>query len=346
VPSVRIDALGTTIDLEGSAKAVAEVARDWSRCVVADPEGEATKRLDIGQRSTPWLTGRVTREAIEGLAGRRILLHAAGLSTDDGQVLVLVGPSGTGKTTACTELCRSTFGYATDETVAIDGDLGVTAYPKPLLLRRSRATPKDVVSPDELGLAVHPDRLTAHRIVLLRRDGTSPARVEQVPLISGLLAMIRESSALARMDRPLTTLAGIAKWCGGVHALHYAEIAEAGELLRDLMSGARPAEKSWEPLDLPAREPPHEIAPAADTLHAASVHDAIRVGDEVLALRDGRPIQLRGIGSTIWTSAIGGIPTTEVLTRVVVAHDSHPDAQRLVAAAVDTMVEEGLLTRT
>jgi hypothetical protein len=141
VPSVRIDALGTAIDLVGSAEAVAEVSRDWSRCVVVDqdagPHGEkadtssggSVKRLDIGERSTTWLTSRVTREAIEGLAGQRILLHAAGLSTDDGRVLVLVGPSGTGKTTACLEFCRSTYGYATDETVAIDESLQITAYP-------------------------------------------------------------------------------------------------------------------------------------------------------------------------------------------------------------------------
>ena len=129
VPSVRIDALGTALDLVGSAEVVDEVARDWSWCVVPDLDGEPAKALDIGERSTPWLTSRVTREAIEGLAGRRILLHAAGLSTDDGRVLVLVGPSGTGKTTACLEFCRSTFGYATDETVAIDEYLGVVAYP-------------------------------------------------------------------------------------------------------------------------------------------------------------------------------------------------------------------------
>ncbi len=344
MPSVRIDALGTPIDLVGSPEAVDEVARDWSRCVVADSVGGPSTRMDIGERSTTWLTSRVTREAIEGLAGRRILLHAAGLSTDDGRVLVLVGPSGTGKTTACLELCRSEFSYATDETVAIDEHLAITAYPKPLLLRRSQTTPKDVVSPDELGLATHPDRLTAHRIVLLRRDGTSPARLEQVSLVAGLLALIPETSAMARMPRPLSTLARTVEACGGVHALHYTEIAEAADLLTGVMTADAASVEPWEPLTVESPPEPDEPA-AASTLHAAPVHDAIRVGDEVLALHDGRPVWLQGIGSTIWVSAMGGIPEADVRREVERAHDAHPDAARLVAAAIDEMLTQGMLTQ-
>jgi hypothetical protein len=343
VPSVRITALGTPLDLVGSDDAVAEVARDWSRCAVADPVGEPSKRLDIGERSTTWLTSRVTREAIEGLAGRRILLHAAGLSTDDGRVLVLVGPSGTGKTTACLALCRSEFGYATDETVAIDEHLHVTPYPKPLLLRRSQTTPKDVVSPDELGLATHPDRLAAHRIVALRRDGTSPARLEQVPLVDGLLALIPETSALARMPHPLATLARTVEACGGVHALHYTEIAEAADLLMGLMIEDAASVEPWEPLTV--ESPAERDEPAIKTLHAAPVHDAIRVGDDVLALRDGRPIRMQGIGATIWTSAAGGIPDADVRALVEQVHGRHPDAGRLVAAAIDEMLRQGVLAR-
>ena len=46
------------------------------------------------------LSQQVTLAAIEAARGRAWMLHAAGIATPDGQVVVLVGPSGRGKTTA------------------------------------------------------------------------------------------------------------------------------------------------------------------------------------------------------------------------------------------------------
>jgi hypothetical protein len=128
-----------------------------------------------------------------------------------------------------------------------------------------------------------------------------------------------------------------------VHALHYTEIAEAADLLMGLMIEDAESVEPWEPLTV---EPPAERdEPAIKTLHAAPVHDAIRVGDDVLALRDGRPIRMQGIGATIWTSAAGGIPDADVRARVEQAHGRHPDADRLVAAAIDEMLRQGVLAR-
>lgn len=344
MPSIRIDALGVPVDLVGSSEAVTNVGRDWSRCVASHPNGEPSARLDIGRGSSPWLTSRVTREAVTSLAGQRVLLHAAGLSTDDGRVLVLVGPSGVGKTTACLHLGRGRLGYVTDETVSIAEDLRVDTYPKPLLVRTSQVSPKDVVGPDELGLSRCTGHLRAHRLVLLRRDGTSPARLERVPLLAGLLALIPETSSLARLPRPLARLARTVEACGGVHALHYSEIAHADELLMRLIDEIPGAAESWESIESVEDGTPGRPL-AAGTLRSAPVQDALRVGDEVLILRAGRPIWLRGIGATIWTWAVTGAREDDLRPRVERMHGAHADAARLVTDAVSMLLNLGILVR-
>ena len=170
MPDLTLDAIGTHVRVSGDADALRVIAADWSRCVRQEgPADSGVVSVDaVGQgkqASTPWLASRITREGIEGLAGRQVLLHACGLSLDDGRVLVLVGPSGAGKSTASVALCRRSFGYVSDETVAIDSDFAVTPYPKPLLIRNDSTAPKDVVGPDELGLRPHAENQTVTPLV-------------------------------------------------------------------------------------------------------------------------------------------------------------------------------------
>jgi hypothetical protein len=54
---------------------------------------------------------------------------------------------------------------------------------------------------------------------------------------------------------------------------------------------------------------------------------------------------MQGIGATIWTSAAGGIPDADVRALVEQVHGRHPDADRLVAAAIDEMLRQGVLAR-
>lgn len=342
MPTVRIDALGTTIDLVGSAEAVESVSRDWSRCRV-DGRGGAPPdaTLEIGAGSSAWLASRVTKRALQALSGARVLLHAAAVSTQDGRTLVLVGRSGAGKTTACQQLCRTDFGYVTDETVSIDDDLRIVPYPKPLLLRRAEAIPKDVVGPDELEFRTCADQLVCTRMVLLRRDGTQQPRLEPLPLIPAMLALVGQTSGFARMPRPLTSLARVIGACGGAFALHYDEIAGAGATLISLMNDDVALQQTWEPVETDsAAAYPHRVGPV---LKAAPVHEAVRVGDEVLLLRDGLPVWLRGIGSTIWLAAVGGVAESQVLEYVERRHGHHPDAARLVDSAVYNMLAQQLI---
>ena len=82
------------------------------------------------------------------------VLYSVGWNeTDDGGTVALVAASGTGKTTAGRVLGRR-LGYVSDETIAVEHDLTVRAYPKPLSIVVNPATPrvKHERSPDDLGL--------------------------------------------------------------------------------------------------------------------------------------------------------------------------------------------------
>ncbi|MFX6027812.1 hypothetical protein ABTE84_20905, partial [Acinetobacter baumannii] len=59
------------------------------------------------------------------------MLHAAGVAGSDGAVVVLVGPSGAGKTTAIRHLAARA-GYVSDETIALNATGAVLPYRKPL----------------------------------------------------------------------------------------------------------------------------------------------------------------------------------------------------------------------
>ena len=68
------------------------------------------------------------------------MLHACGVADPEGAVIALVAKSGTGKTTASSQLAR-TFGYITDETVAIRADGTLCRIPSPCQLSRRCPVP-------------------------------------------------------------------------------------------------------------------------------------------------------------------------------------------------------------
>ena len=348
MPDLTLDAIGTHVSVSGDADALRVIAADWSRCVRQEgPADLGVVSVDaVGQgkqASTPWLASRITREGIEGLAGRQVLLHACGLSLDDGRVLVLVGPSGAGKSTASVALCRRSFGYVSDETVAIDSDFAVTPYPKPLLIRNDSTVPKDVVGPDELGLRPHAENLSVTRLVLLRRDGTDLAQLSPVPLIDAILALVPESSALARLDDPLASVCRLIDRCGGVRTLHYSEIADAEPLLRHLMDEDTGVTEEWVQLSVHPRARPGELKAGTPWFVASAVQDAIQVGDEVLLLHGSRPVRLQGIGATLWLACREGATESALSDAVIAAHGHHPEAERIVAAAIAELVDRGVL---
>ena len=77
-----------------------------------------------------------------------MMLHACGLADrETGRVVALVAASGTGRTTASTSRAK-TWGYVTDETVAIRDNVSVAPHPKPLSLKQAIVgPPKTQVEP-------------------------------------------------------------------------------------------------------------------------------------------------------------------------------------------------------
>lgn len=277
-----------------SAEATAQLRRHWSRCLT-DPVGghellAADSTLPLSREVLLRLTFVLNERAMHELAGRAVMLHAAGLSLAD-RVLVLVAPSGTGKTTAALHL-GGTLGYVTDETVAILLDGSVVPFPKPLaVVDPEQPDLKVHRSPDDLDLLHHAAGLRAGPVVLLdrRRPGSlGRPQLVPVPMLHGLRELVPQTSALTALARPLLTLAGLLGPAGGVHRLVYEEIGEAAPLLQGLLRSA-------------PGDPPHPAV--RDELPAgprAGVIDAIGLGDETLVLHERGQIHLGATGSRAW----------------------------------------------
>ena len=191
-----------------------------------------------------WLTARVTLEAIESQHGRMWMLHACGLADPvSGASVVLVAPSGTGKTTAARVLGR-TFGYLSDETVAIGADGSIVAYPKPLSLLEGGVRPKRQRSPRELGLVEAPAAPVARGAGTAgptrRRDG-APAEgpvVTTVRTVDALPALAAQTSGLRLLPEPLHLMAGHLARTGGLRRISYDDAADLVPVVTDLHEAA------------------------------------------------------------------------------------------------------------
>ena len=73
----------------------------------------------------------INRQVIIGACADRLILHAGGV-VRDGAAIVLPAVMESGKTTLTTGLLDRGCGYLSDEAIAVDHDLTVEGYPKPL----------------------------------------------------------------------------------------------------------------------------------------------------------------------------------------------------------------------
>ncbi len=188
------------------------------------------------------LSQQVTLAAIEAARGRAWMLHAAGIATPDGQVVVLVGPSGRGKTTASRAL-GAVYGYVSDETIAIDDDGRVWPYRKPLSVIEDPAAPKTQLPPSALGLQPLPDaELRVAAVVLLDRDPSYPEAptVEVTDLGDALEELISQTSFLHDQPAALRFIAALAAATGGIRTVKYREAATLPSVIPELVRPARP----------------------------------------------------------------------------------------------------------
>lgn len=353
---VRVRALGVDILLATERPAVRVfLEREWARCLVREDQAAGS---DGPPREVPLdglpevslgygLATAVTRLAIEASIGRLLLFHAAGLADDAGRVLMLVAPSGTGKTTAAAALARSGWGYVSDETVAISADLRVVPYPKPLAVLDGPG-PKVQRSPDDLGLRGCPESLRIHRVVLLERvrgSRVAPS-LDRLALLDGLLELIPQTSSLAALERPLQRLCEVSDACGCVYRLTYSDIGDAEGLVAALARD-EPASGDGRPLEPWAAlgEPPAatSAASAGGLMRRAPYVDAVDVGGEGLVLVGLVPVRLGPLGLTLWRAAGSGATEEALVAAAIREHGPHPGAAATVRSALASMLGAGLL---
>ena len=263
--------------------------------LVRGPEA-TTGEPDSFERRDYYFTTQVTLAGLLATAGRRVNLHAGCVANDAGRVLVVVGPSGTGKTTA-TRALAARLHYLSDETASITPDGVVFPHPKPLsiVVRPDDHTHKEQLSPDDIGLGSTPESGSLHRIVVLHRGVPDRHGLQPLDTTTALMELIEQSSSLASLDAPLTTLLDVMDATGGVLALEYDEIADhVDELIGLLDEVTEPAAKP-EARPEPVRHPGVAGGSAArrghgDTrLHRLPWADAVELGADLVVLLEPVP---------------------------------------------------------
>jgi len=365
--SVLVSALGAhvRIDLDGVSEADAAAIRDAWRDALEPSVAERGMRAeqtspvvaaaisDDTATLLEVLSQRVTLAAIGQRTGALWMLHAAGVAADDGRVVVLVGPSGRGKTTAARVL-GTTFGYVSDETVAIDDDGRVWSYRKPLSVVERSGEPKAQRSPSSLGLGALPDiplRLAA--IVLLDRteDGPEQAVVEQVELGDALADLVAQSSYLTAMPAPLQSMAALAESVGGIRCVRYRDAPALVEVVHRLLAEPPPASAGVGRDARPVSAGRVAGEPAAGPVYSRTPHvDVLGLDDpDRLAVLHagsagaGTLHVLAGVAPALWRAADAA--SVSDLTTAALAAYGRPegDPEELIEAALGELVAVGVI---
>jgi hypothetical protein len=248
-----------------AAELVEAVAEAWAWCLAEgaydeplEPQRQLEVRLDddvdepvsvgpgtvrggdlatVMDRLTPTVTSLALHEHRSDL----VMFHACGVADPEtGHAVALYGPSGTGKTTLAQALCTE-LAYLSDETVAVDADLQVVPYPKPLSVLRAGDTVKEQVSPGRLSLMRPSER--SYRLcslVQLRRDPAHRGEplLEPLPTVEALPELTAQTSFTREMTRPLHRLADLAHRAGGIRRVTYAEAVQLRPVVRAILDGA------------------------------------------------------------------------------------------------------------
>jgi hypothetical protein len=344
-----LEALGSRFVVTcASAPDAAVLQQQWSRLAAKGTGLPIDLRwIPVDQQGRALLS-EVTSRAIEAAAGTRLMLHAAGIADGDGLVIALVGPSGMGKTTAASYLCRHGFGYVTDETVSIGPEGDVLPFGRPLSLRRPGGEVQR--SPDALGMGVPSGDLSIARIVLLDRvpgHADSPT-LTAVPLVDALLELIPQTSALATLPDPVQLMSRTIDRCGGVLRLTYGEMDErVRSLMSELLGRQVEPHDPWHAFVPPPCSDGVASRRSASVddqeLFQGNVLDGVATDGEALVLVGHVPVRLGEIGVAIWEAARDGVDPSEIVSMVEREHGAHPDAPRIVHEAVDQMLTAALL---
>ncbi|MGC0236660.1 ATP-binding protein [Arthrobacter sp. SD76] len=291
------------------------------------------------------LTTRLTLAAILANAGELTMLHACGVADPlTGAVVALVAKSGSGKTTAASVLAKS-YGYVTDETVAIAHDGSVVPYPKPLSVKHGRSPYKRQVGPDELGLLPVIAMPFIQSIVLLDRvqGGVPMAPVlKKVPLADAVLALLPETSSQAKIGAPLQSLCHLIDDVGGVWQVTYSEAEDLPAVLEPLFREQPRPEPEWE---AKVTESAGTEDIPQDAFRRAPAQDAVAVGGDLLVMLENHVVRLSGIGPAIWEAAAAPVPLEDLMEAVARVHGTPEGYPAAVERAAQQLAAESVLEK-
>ena len=308
------------------------------------------------------ITSEVTLTGINHLRGEALMLHAAGIATDDGRVIGFIGPSGRGKTTASRAL-GSTFGYVTDETLAVMPDGIIVPYAKPLSLGE-RPGHKRTEAASALGLRPAADgELRLAALVLLdRRPGIDQPYVELLELTDVLAELVPQTSFLTELENPLRTLAEIAQSTGGVRRVVYSEADSLPAVVDEILATTSDDRATLSDVATPERDcdcfndalDAHLNGTTVDrvvgppgTYRRASHLDALLVDDQLLVMLPGVVTVLDGVGPIVWLAANDS--TEDELRAAALRQLPEPpegvDPAAVIASVIEELVDGDLLVR-
>jgi hypothetical protein len=319
----------------------------FSACVAYKASNRAVEEFELGASSfeelAESLTSRLTIAAILANAGQLTMLHACAVADlNTGAVVALVAKSGTGKTTAASVLGK-TYGYVTDETVAIRPDGTVVPYPKPLSVKQGEGAPKRQVGPADLELLKAPPGLQLSSMVLLDRvEAAEPVTpvLRRLPLVDAVMALIPDSSSQGEIGQPLQSLCGLIGSVGGVWHVTYSEATDLPEALAPLFGKQQHTEQEWKPR-ASRKATAGEVQ--SGFVRQAAHKDAVAVGDQLLVMLDSGIVQLAGIGPAIWEAAAEPLTPRRLTEAVAKVHGTPEGYRDAVVRAMNRLISEGVL---
>jgi hypothetical protein len=308
------------------------------------------------------ITSEVTLTGITHLRGEALMLHAAGIATDDGRVIGFIGPSGRGKTTASRAL-GSAFGYVTDETLAVMPDGVVVPYAKPLSLGE-RPGNKRTEAASALGLKPAADgELRLAALVLLdRRPGIERPYVEMIGLTDVLAELVPQTSFLTELENPLRTLAEIVMSTGGVRRVVYSEAEGLPALVDEILATTNNDQATLSDVATTERDcdcfndvlkahlngtTVERVVGPPGTYRRASHLDALLVDDQLLVMIPGVVTVLDGVGPIVWLAANDS--TEDELRTAALRQLPEPpegvDPAAVIASVIEELVDGDLIVR-
>lgn len=354
--TLLVDAVGVVVEIDAAALEDAEFAIIEEAWKDARADERATADTTVTVRDgrpvaemLSNLSTEVTLAALQQQRGELWMLHAAGLSDEQGRVVVLVAPSGTGKTTAARTLAQR-YRYVSDETVAMDSQGKIFAYRKPLSIIPEGGGTKKQIAPSAFEADVaEAFVMRLAKIVVLDRhdDGPDEPVISQLSTSEAVQLLGPQSSYLSDMPRALRLIDTHLKMTGGAVRVTYREASSLEPLLDGWLQTQRVDVVAMDSYEVPSSTPL-----GADRLYRGRMADELRLDDEALTLllartegEGGRVVVLDGIAPVLWEAANGR--TRDELTEAVVAVFGEPeggDPGLLVSNAVNELLADALLS--